>query len=125
MLLNLHPSPKPPTKYKGANFDLVGQLNGLNNCTAINDFRYLYLNGTHHQKLVLVYNSKRGLMAYVGTCDVETGRISAEGGEKYSARSRVTRQRGYFKCSKVDGASIRRCSRIWDRLNLISSRSAR
>jgi phosphatidylserine/phosphatidylglycerophosphate/cardiolipin synthase-like enzyme len=77
-LLNLHPKPdlKPgvPKKYKEANFDLVEKLNALQNCLAINDFRYLHMNGTHHQKLVLVY-SERGLMAYVGTCDVELSRI--------------------------------------------------
>src|SRR5688572_2425213 len=74
-LLNLHPSPKPSNKYKFANFDLVAQLNKLNNCCAINDSRYLFLNGTHHQKIVLVYSNQKGLMAYTGTCDVETGRI--------------------------------------------------
>lgn len=74
-LLNLHPAPKPVDKYKHANFDLVSKLNSLNNCNAINDFRYLFMNGTHHQKLILVYNAKKGLMAYTGTCDVESGRI--------------------------------------------------
>lgn len=77
-LLNLHPKPDlrqgGVKKYKEANFDLVEKLNGLKNCLAINDFRYLFLNGTHHQKLVLVYNPK-GLMAYVGTCDIEYNRI--------------------------------------------------
>jgi len=77
-LLNLHPKPdmdpSKPKKYKAANFDLVEKLNGLQNCLAINDFRYLWMNGTHHQKLVLVYNAK-GLSAYVGTCDVEFYRI--------------------------------------------------
>lgn len=74
-LLNLHPSPKPADKYKSANFDLVAKLNTLKHCCAINDSRYLYLNGTHHQKLVLVYNARKGLVAYSGTCDVETKRI--------------------------------------------------
>lgn len=77
-LLNLHPvpdfNPSAPKKYKTANFDLVEKLNSLKNCLAINDFRYLWMNGTHHQKLVLVYNAK-GLIAYVGTCDVELSRI--------------------------------------------------
>ena len=77
VLLNLHPSPKPPDKHKGANFDLVKKLNGLNNCAAINDFRYLFLNGTHHQKLVLVYNSK-GLIAFCGSCDIERYRIESK-----------------------------------------------
>ncbi len=81
VLLNLHPSPKPLNKYKGANFDLVAKLNTLKNCLAINDFRYLYLNGTHHQKLILVYNARKGLMAYIGTCDIETGRIVQRWGE--------------------------------------------
>ena len=75
VLLNLHPSPQPANKYKFANFDLVSRLNTLKNCCAINDARYLYLNGTHHQKMVLAYNAKKGLIAYAGTCDVETGRI--------------------------------------------------
>ena len=78
VLLNLHPkpdlNPAAPKKYKMSNFDLVEKLNGLQNCLAINDFRYLWMNGTHHQKLVLVYNTA-GLNAYVGTCDVEYGRI--------------------------------------------------
>lgn len=74
-LLNLHPSPKPPNKYKFANFDLVAKLNTLKNCLAINDTRYLFMNGTHHQKIVLVYSAKKGLIAYAGTCDVESGRI--------------------------------------------------
>lgn len=74
-LLNLHPSPKPPDKYKFANFNLVARLNTLKNCNAINDWRYLYMNGTHHQKIVLVYNARKGLIAYAGTCDVESGRI--------------------------------------------------
>lgn len=77
-LLNLHPKPdlKPgsPKKYKQSNFDLVEKLNALGNCLAINDFRYLHMNGTHHQKLILVYNTKT-LFAYVGTCDVESARI--------------------------------------------------
>jgi len=77
-LLNLHPkpdlNPAAPKKYKVANFDLVEKLNSLQNCLAINDFRYLAMNGTHHQKMVLVYN-KKGLSAYVGTCDVELARI--------------------------------------------------
>jgi len=77
-LLNLHPKPdidpSKPKKYKTANFDLVEKLNKLQNCLAINDFRYLWMNGTHHQKMVLVYNAK-GLSAYVGTCDVESARI--------------------------------------------------
>jgi phosphatidylserine/phosphatidylglycerophosphate/cardiolipin synthase-like enzyme len=75
ILLNLHPSPRPTDKYKHANFDLVTKLNTLKNCNAINDFRYLWLNGTHHQKLVLIYNANKGLMAYTGTCDVDDKRI--------------------------------------------------
>jgi phosphatidylserine/phosphatidylglycerophosphate/cardiolipin synthase-like enzyme len=78
-LLNLHPKPDltpgVPKKYKTSNFDLVEELNKLTNCLAINDFRYLQVNGTHHQKLVLVVN-KSGLNAYVGTCDVELARIT-------------------------------------------------
>lgn len=78
VLLNLHPKPDTdptkPKKYKQANFDLVAQLNGLPRTLAINDFRYLYVNGTHHQKLVLVANES-GLSAFVGTCDLESYRI--------------------------------------------------
>lgn len=79
VLLNLHPKPdldssKPEKKYKESNFDLVYQLNLLKNCVAINDFRYLFMNGTHHQKMVLVLNP-RGFFAYCGTCDVESSRI--------------------------------------------------
>jgi len=78
-LLNLHPkpdmNPSAPKKYKSSNLDLVDKLNGLPTCLAINDFRYLWMNGTHHQKLVLVYNTS-GLAAYVGTCDVERSRIA-------------------------------------------------
>jgi phosphatidylserine/phosphatidylglycerophosphate/cardiolipin synthase-like enzyme len=77
-LLNLHPKPDMDParekKYRASNLDLVGKLNTLADCLAINDFRYLWLNGTHHQKLVLVYND-RGLSAYVGTCDLEASRI--------------------------------------------------
>lgn len=79
VLLNLHPKPdlRPgePKKYKGSNLDLVDRLNALHHCLAINDFRYLYVNGTHHQKLVLVAK-RSGLVAYVGTCDVEADRIT-------------------------------------------------
>jgi len=73
-LLNLHPSPKPPRHYKDANFDLVESLNTLGRGGAISDSRYLWLNGTHHQKLVLVSNVS-GLIAYCGTCDVHVARI--------------------------------------------------
>lgn len=73
-LLNLHPSPRPPDRYKPGNLDLVRQLNGLRNTLAIDDFRFLWMNGTHHQKLVLVRN-RNGLSAYVGTMDVHFQRI--------------------------------------------------
>ena len=80
VLLNLHPKPdfdpSKPKKYKSSNLDLVAKLNTLSNCLAINDFRYLWLNGTHHQKLVLVYNAN-GLNAFVGTCDLDSQRIVA------------------------------------------------
>jgi len=76
VLLNCHPSPKPHDKYKGANFNLVQQLNTLKNCTAINDFRFLWLNGTHHQKLILIFNAQKGLIAFCGTCDVADNRIT-------------------------------------------------
>lgn len=75
VLLNLHPSPEPINRHKSGNFDLVAKLNTLKNCVAINDFRYLWMNGTNHQKLVLVYN-KNGLSAYVGTCDIAPDRIN-------------------------------------------------
>ncbi|MGB7982575.1 MAG: hypothetical protein WCF36_17475 [Candidatus Nanopelagicales bacterium] len=77
-LLNLHPkpdlSPTAPKKWRTSNYDLVDKLNSLPGCLAINDFRYLQMNGTHHQKLVLVYNLN-GLSAFGGTCDVEYARI--------------------------------------------------
>jgi hypothetical protein len=50
VLLNLHPNPdtnpSAPKKYMTANLDLVEKLNALHNCLAINDFRYLWMNGT-------------------------------------------------------------------------------
>lgn len=77
-LLNLHPKPDldpaAPKKWRTANYDLVERLNTLSGCLAINDSRYLAMNGTHHQKLVLVYNGN-GLSAFGGTCDVEVARI--------------------------------------------------
>lgn len=73
-LLNLHPSPKPPTRYVDSNFTTVAKLNTLKNTLAINDFRYLFMNGTHHQKLVIVRNDS-GVIAYVGTMDVHPQRI--------------------------------------------------
>ena len=74
-LLNLHPAPRPTNRHKWGNLDLVTKLNALPKALAINDFRYLWLNGTHHQKLVIVLN-KRGLSAYVGTMDVHFQRIA-------------------------------------------------
>ena len=49
-------------------------MNSLKNTLAINDFRYLFVNGTHHQKLVVVHNDA-GLTAYVGTMDIHPKRI--------------------------------------------------
>ena len=72
-LLNLTPSPEGAA-YRNGCFDTVAQLNQLKNTLAINDFRYLYVNGTHHQKLVIVHNDA-GLTAYVGTMDVHQDRI--------------------------------------------------
>lgn len=54
---------------------LARRLAGINNCAAINDFRYLWLNGTHHQKLVVV-RRQQGLTAFIGTADLEDGRIT-------------------------------------------------
>ncbi|MBC7724725.1 MAG: hypothetical protein H7146_08255 [Burkholderiaceae bacterium] len=52
-LLNLHPNPDldpvAPKKWRGPNHDLVEKLNAVSGCLAINDFRYLAVNGTHHQ----------------------------------------------------------------------------
>ena len=75
-LLNLHPKPSPEDFYRKSNYDLVEKLNSLENCNAINDFRYLYMNGTHHQKLILTYSAKKGLIAYTGSCDIENARIN-------------------------------------------------
>lgn len=74
-LLNLHPAPSPPTRHQWGNLHIVAKLNALRNTLAINDFRYLWLNGTHHQKLILVENES-GLSAYVGTADVHFQRIT-------------------------------------------------
>lgn len=74
-LLNLHPSPKPHDGYVDKNLTTVAKLNRLKNTVAINDFRYLFMNGTHHQKLVLVYDGTE-LYAYVGTMDVHWQRIN-------------------------------------------------
>jgi phosphatidylserine/phosphatidylglycerophosphate/cardiolipin synthase-like enzyme len=74
-LLNLHPAPKPPDKYVEANLTTVAELNRLQNTLAIDDFRYLFMNGTHHQKLVVVQNEHE-LFAYVGSMDVQRDRIA-------------------------------------------------
>ncbi|KHK98021.1 hypothetical protein LK09_09325 [Microbacterium mangrovi] len=74
-LLNLHPAPKPPDKYVDANLTTVSALNELPNTLAIDDFRYLFMNGTHHQKLVVVQNEHE-LFAYVGSMDVHRDRIA-------------------------------------------------
>jgi len=76
-LLNLHPNPKADNRehYKLFNFNLVKRINTeLKDAFAINDFRYLWLNAVHHQKLVLVFNDK-GLIAYLGTCDIQYQRL--------------------------------------------------
>lgn len=73
-MLNLHPSPKPHDRYLDANLSTVSKLNALKNTLAINDFRYLFMNGTHHQKLVLVKNDTE-LIAFVGTMDLHWQRI--------------------------------------------------
>lgn len=74
-LLNLHPAPKPADKYIEANLTTVGELNRFENTLAIDDFRYLFMNGTHHQKLVVVQNEQE-LFAYVGSMDVQQKRIA-------------------------------------------------
>jgi phosphatidylserine/phosphatidylglycerophosphate/cardiolipin synthase-like enzyme len=77
-LLTLHPSPNKDDNrehYKKYNFNLVKRINTqMTNAFAINDFRYLWLNGVHHQKLLLVFNDK-GLIAYLGTCDIQYNRL--------------------------------------------------
>ena len=76
-LLNLHPSPRIPAGYRGMNFDLAQKLNAaFSNGAIINDFRYLWLNGTHHQKLVVIRKQDLVWVAYVGTADVQRARIS-------------------------------------------------
>jgi phosphatidylserine/phosphatidylglycerophosphate/cardiolipin synthase-like enzyme len=77
-LLTLHP--KPDTKnakdrYKTHNFTLCQTINTqFKNAFAINDFRYLYMNGVHHQKLFMIYDG-RALIAYSGGLDIERARI--------------------------------------------------
>ncbi|AGB24072.1 phosphatidylserine/phosphatidylglycerophosphate/cardiolipin synthase [Mycobacterium sp. JS623] len=74
-LLNLHPAPTPANIYVDKNFSTVKKLNALPKAMAINDFRYLLINGTHHQKLVVV-QSPAGLVAYIGTADIQPQRIT-------------------------------------------------
>ena len=74
-LLNLHPAPKEATDYLEKNFRTVAILNRLPNTLAINDFRYLLVNGTHHQKLVIVQTAE-DLVAYIGTADIHPKRIT-------------------------------------------------
>jgi phosphatidylserine/phosphatidylglycerophosphate/cardiolipin synthase-like enzyme len=73
-LHNLHPKPTPSNVYKALNFDVVAKINSLTHGSAINDFRYLWLNGTHHQKLVMVKRRDQ-LVVYIGTADVQEDRI--------------------------------------------------
>lgn len=74
-MLNLHPSPTPANIHVDKNAVTVKRLNSLKNTLAINDFRYLHVNGTHHQKLVIV-QSPADLIAYVGTADIHPQRIT-------------------------------------------------
>ena len=74
-LLNLHPSPKDPTGYLDMNLRTVAVLNRMPNTLAINDFRYLLMNGTHHQKLVIV-QTPEDVVAYIGTADIHPTRIN-------------------------------------------------
>jgi phosphatidylserine/phosphatidylglycerophosphate/cardiolipin synthase-like enzyme len=96
-LLNLHPSPKDPTGYLDHNFSTVEKLNQLKNTLAINDFRYLFMNGTHHQKLIIVCNDLRPI-AYVGTMDVHWQRI---------------KDRWCEVCCKVQGEAARELYRVF------------
>ena len=78
VLLNVNPSPREELhkshRWKNT-LRLVEALNkDLNHCGAIADFRYLWLNGTHHQKLVVIHTAG-SITAYCGTCDIETARI--------------------------------------------------
>ncbi|MCG2798352.1 MAG: phospholipase D-like domain-containing protein [Cellulomonas sp.] len=72
VLLNLHP--EPSRAYRQSNLEVVQALNRLPRTGAVNDFRYLHLNGTHHQKLVVVHTAA-GLTAFVATMDVRAQRI--------------------------------------------------
>jgi phosphatidylserine/phosphatidylglycerophosphate/cardiolipin synthase-like enzyme len=96
-LLNLHPSPKDPKGYLDHNFNTVAKLNQLKNTLAINDFRYLFMNGTHHQKLIIVCNDFRPI-AYVGTIDVHWQRI---------------KDRWCEVCCKVQGEAARELYRVF------------
>ena len=76
-LLNLHPKPFPHDYYLLNNRLLVQRLNRLPNACALDDARYLYMNGTHHQKLVVVVNEQaQTSAAYVGTMDIQEQRIN-------------------------------------------------
>ncbi|WP_159807858.1 phospholipase D-like domain-containing protein [Cellulomonas citrea] len=72
VLLNLHP--EPSGAYRESNLEVVQALNRLPRTGAVNDFRYLHVNGTHHQKLVVVHTAA-GLTAFVATMDVRAQRI--------------------------------------------------
>ena len=78
VLLNVNPSPREELHKSHCwknTLRLVEALNkDLNHCGAIADFRYLWLNGTHHQKLVVIHTAG-SITAYCGTCDIETARI--------------------------------------------------
>jgi phosphatidylserine/phosphatidylglycerophosphate/cardiolipin synthase-like enzyme len=78
-LLTLHPKPDTDTakdRYLTHNFTLCQTINRqFKNAFAVNDYRYLYMNGVHHQKAFLIYNGSAITAAYTGGLDVERARI--------------------------------------------------
>jgi phosphatidylserine/phosphatidylglycerophosphate/cardiolipin synthase-like enzyme len=77
-LLTLHPKPDTGTakdRYLRHNFTLCQTINQqFRNAFVINDYRYLYMNGVHHQKFFLIFNG-RAVTAYAGGIDIERARI--------------------------------------------------
>lgn len=79
-LLDVTPTPFPHDGYKAHDVLVSAELNKLRtdlhrNVCAIDDFRYLWMNGTHHQKLVVLVPSGGPAVAYVGTADIQVQRI--------------------------------------------------
>jgi phosphatidylserine/phosphatidylglycerophosphate/cardiolipin synthase-like enzyme len=77
-LLTLHPKPDTSAskdRYLTHNFTLCQTINQqFRNAFAINDYRYLYMNGVHHQKVFMIFNG-HAVTAYAGGLDIERARI--------------------------------------------------